>query len=311
LKLLIIFFVFGFGVFCALSSFSTGKSHTLDNSMQVKLGALLFTDKSLSINGSQSCATCHNPQLYFTDGYRKAIGTYGDVLMHNTPSILNSFSNKFLSWRTPSINTLSLQMLQPLFAQQHIEMGMHANDTLMAAQILNKPQYTYLLQGQAKQWTTIIKALVAFEHTLVSTNSKYDMVVAGKQQFTQQERMGYNLFFSQQLACATCHGGQHFNTPSNDTIYYTNNGSTADTYLYKIPSLRNVQHTAPYMHNGSLPTLAALIQCYANGGLANNYKHKAIKGFNISNTQVKALIAFLHTLTDTTVIQKYNYLNEH
>jgi cytochrome c peroxidase len=288
--------------------YSTTSSTPKQNAKLVKLGALLFADNNLSINKSKSCLSCHHPELYFTDGYRRAIGAYGDVLMHNTPSILNSASYKYLNWRTPHITNLIQQMQQPLFAKNHIELGMDLSNNASAVQILSNPIYKKALGNNAKSWQTIMQAISAFVHTLSSTNSKYDAFLNNKAKLTMQEETGRQLFFSDSLGCYKCHGGKHLNTPINKTNYYCNTGVQADTLSYRIPSLRNVAATAPYYHNGSAANLTTVITNYSKGGIATANKHKLITGFTITDAEVKCLIAFLQTFTDTTVLNKYSYL---
>ncbi len=293
-----------------------------------RLGELLFFDKDLSINKSKSCANCHNPSLFFTDGYRRAIGTYGDVMARNTPSIINSASLKSFNWADPNIFTYQQQMITPLFSFIHFEMGMQKGNEEDAKKILNKKMYQPFIKNNKKIWATIINAIASYQQLLISSNSKYDLFIQGKIKFDKEELLGKELFFSNSLNCSQCHGGNNFNEPANNIPRFINTGIYEDNKIlygdsglanitkkqedigkFRIPSLRNVAATAPYYHDGSGATLKEVIENYAQGGSVNNTKnknkHELIKGFKISENEKKCLIKFLNTLTDSSIIKKF------
>lgn len=306
----------------------------LDSTMYIKLGQLLFYDPSLSFNNTKSCGSCHNPNLYFTDGYKQAIGLYGDVMERNTPSVINVANFKTLNWANPNMVNIATQMLTPLFNTTHAEMGMQQNNAT-AYKILSNKQYSLIINNVAKNWQTIITALALYQKKLISRNSKYDYKLQNKVTFTTEELTGEKLFFSKKMGCNNCHAGQDFNTPINPENYFSNTGLNTSTFYadsgmatitknpnhlgkFRIPSLRNVAQTAPYYHNGSAQTLTEVIKNYAAGGKHNNpifvkNKSKLVKGFAINNIQIQQLISFLNTLTDTTIktnplfTNPYNY----
>ncbi len=285
-----------------------GFSENLDNSLRL-LGEKLFFDKRLSFNRTKSCASCHDPKLFFTDGYRKSIGATGDLHMRNSPSLFNVIDQKFLTAADPNITVLEEQIKLPLFNLKVIELGVSLKKQEILNEIKNDMQYIKL--NPKITWNTIIKALAEFCRTLVSKNSKYDLFTNGnKEVFSKSEKKGMELFFSKKLNCTKCHGGKNFNTP-NDNNYFQKNGffklekrnvkvkheidfglfnitkKERDKGKFKIPSLRNVAMTAPYMHDGSIASLNQVLL-----GYSSNMK------LNLSNEDRYNLILFLNSLTE-------------
>jgi cytochrome c peroxidase len=280
----------------------------------ILLGRQLFFDKSLSANGTKSCASCHNPQLSFTDGYRKTLGIKADIALRNTPSLLNMKDNHFFNWADSSLHSIAQQMEGPLFGQHPVEMGMH-------------------FQNEAAKQKSI-KAIAAFVQFIVSNRSTYDLHLQTKKPMDSLAMQGKQLFFSEPLKCGQCHGGENFNHPMNEADRFANIGlynfaqakTTIDSGLafvshnandvgkMRIPSLRNVALTAPYMHDGSIATLKEVITHYARGGRKLDYgevqadgalqknKHTKIAGFHITEQETNALIRFLETLTDSSIL---------
>jgi cytochrome c peroxidase len=312
---------------CVSICLASGRKSISNNEKKLaQLGKLLFFDTDLSINKSKSCASCHNPQLFFTDGYRRAIGTFGDVMARNTPSLINSAYLKSFNWADPNIKSYQAQMQTPLFSQTHIEMGLQAHNEKDAVRILSKKEYEAFVKKETKEWELIMNALAAYQKTLISRNSKYDKYLRKKAKLTAQEQAGAELFFSEKLKCGKCHGGIDFNTPELADLRFANTGlyeqneilysdsglanfthRAEDVAQYRIPSLRNVAATAPYYHDGSGANLNEVIQNYAQGGrnAKNSKKHPLIQGFQISEQEQLNLILFLNTLTDSSVLKKF------
>ncbi len=294
---------------------------TIENTSILKskqaLGHLLFFDTRLSINNTKSCASCHNPQLYFTDGYRQALGAYADVQIHNTPSVLNTFDDSFLNWAEPIVTNYKQQMLTPLFGNTHIEMGMQQNSVAVLKTIFSSKIYA---ENKAVKdtinhnWQFVIDCIAEYQKLLFSRNSMYDYYINNKIELPTNIKKGYKLFTK--IGCAKCHGGADFNTsPSgnfanNNCIKNYNNEAdkglynvtknSADVGKFKIPSLRNVMQTAPYMHNGSFNNINEVLDNYLN-----NLKLPSSE--TESKTVIKKrIVVFLESLTDTTVL--YNPL---
>jgi cytochrome c peroxidase len=315
---------------------TTSYQQSYTDSNQIELGKILFFDKSLSINNNKSCSDCHNPRLYFTDGYKKTLGALADILPRNTPSLINSVDLPSFNWASPTLTTFQQQMQRPLFASGHIEMGMDAKNENQAASILSNPIYAPFLQKNPSNWQTIIEALAAFQSTIVSRNSTWDAFLHSKDSslLSNDQLAGAALFFSKKTNCSNCHGGKDLNTPIpsisrfvNTGIYSLSSNQKQDAGLFistknqkdigkfRIPSLRNIAQTAPYYHDGSGASLGDVINNYATGGRflphgafkgngkLNKLKSPGIKGFHISATQKRQLLLFLETLTDTTILQ--------
>lgn len=310
-------------------SITTPDSHQT----QIDLGHHLFFDKKLSINGTKSCASCHDPIFAFTDGYRKSQGAYADVLPHNAPSCLNLNTYQSLNWASPNITTLVQQNAKPLFAQNPIELGIDTLNTTILNQFQKNKKYCFLFkkafpkQKNVFLWRNIQTALAAYTAQLTARNSKYDQWKQGDlTALSPDEKAGADLFFSEKLACAKCHNGKDLSIAENDTTNFYNIGlyqkyPETDDGLYhqgrfRTPSLRNIAITAPYMHDGSVEKLEDVIKIFEHGGQLLSYgnqkgngalnpqKSIKIKPFSISEIERRQIISFLYTLTDTTYLQK-------
>lgn len=289
--------------------------------LKARVGHLLFFDANLSINQTKSCASCHNPNLYFTDGYRRTLGVYADVQMRNTPSVLNLVNAKGLNWADPHVTTFQQQMQVPLFSKAHFEMGMESSNLEQAIKILSDMQYAHFSFSQnQKNWNYIVDCISCYLCLLSTRNAPFDEYLATGKGISADAVAGFKLFSSAKLGCQNCHGGQDFNTPSGHQSRYQNNqiyfkddymksmdkglfGVTKDSLdigKFRVPSLRNIAATAPYMHDGSLANLNAVIKHYSKC----NGTDSMLKGFTLSEKEQRQLISFLEALTDSSWNQK-------
>lgn len=281
----------------------------VDNPMTadaVELGRLLFHDTRLSRDGMVSCATCHLQHLAFSDGEAISIGIEGRTGLRNSPSLANvGFAPRlFMDGGVP---TLEMQILAPIADENEMD----HNILLVAEELNTDPQLTALAQSAYQQEInpyTITRSLAAFERSIVSATSKYDLYLQGEAMLTEEEMLGMELFNSDELQCASCHSSALFTDyeyhniglyleyadPGRERISLDQN----DWGKFKTPSLRNVAFTAPYMHNGSLNTLEEVIDFFAGGGESHPNKDQRIQGFEINQTEKDALIAFLNCLSD-------------
>jgi cytochrome c peroxidase len=276
-----------------------------DNPMsaaKVSLGRFLFYDTRLSGNGTQSCASCHLQSLAFTDGRATALGSTGQSHPRNAQPLVNVVYNATLTWANYSLVDLERQALAPLFGDNPVEMGVNdANQAEVLARIATDSGYqprfaaAFPGSGTAVSWDNIIKAIAAFQRSIVSADSKYDRVQRGVAIFTASEARGAQLFNGEKAECFHCHGSFNFNeqvrflglrvvdTTSfhNTGLYnidgvggfpfpnrgiYELSGRAADMGKFRAQSLRNVAVTAPYMHDGSIATLEEVLDFYAAGG---------------------------------------------
>lgn len=279
----------------------------------VELGKLLFFDKTLSVDSTISCGSCHHQEVAFSD-FPKALslGVNNLVGTRNSPALFN------LIWYTNfmhdgGINHIEVMPFAPI--SNPVEMAADLADVIHR---LNKNEY-YRTQFKTVFNTDSITdkylfyALVQYMGTLISAESKYDSVQTGNANFTLLEQQGYQLF---KQHCNTCHTEPLFtnNGFENNGLYseFTDFGrflitlDSADMGKFKVPSLRNIELTAPYMHNGSMATLEQVLQHYTLGIQSSSTVSPLVKpenkGFQFTQEELTAITAFLHTLTDYSFI---------
>lgn len=310
-----------------------------------QLGKLLFSDHRLAWNKSRSCASCHDPKLAFTDGYRRSVTPSGELVAHNAPSLVNVSQYQVFDWAHPLTRTLQEQLRRPLFATHPLELGLHRHWTEFVQVLNTDPEYTILWQraygsGAKPQDTSkIIECLIYYLNTLQSGSSSYDRWMSGDSSFiSASARRGRKLFSSSRLRCSRCHGGRFFSnatlSSNYDSIYF-NTGlyekypsedpglsavtqQSGDEGRFRVPSLRNVTLTAPYMHDGSVSSLSEVIDIYSQGGrviesgpyAGNGAKHPNrhgfVNGFHLTEAEKSDLLNFLGTLTDTVFLSNQN-----
>ncbi|MEM1008056.1 MAG: MbnH family di-heme enzyme [Myxococcota bacterium] len=320
----------------------------IDNPMtheKVALGRHLFYDKRLSGNQTQSCSSCHLQKLAFTDGKAISKGSTGDSTLRNSMSLHNIVYASTLTWANPLLTNLEMQINVPLFGTRPVELGMRGREKELVQRLQDHSKYQELFKKaypKAAESITVHNmklALASFLRSLISGNSVYDQVVyQGKRELlSDSARRGMNLFRSERMECFHCHGGFNFqdsivydgkaaerffhNTalynidgkggyPSPNTGVYEVTEDPKDMGRFRVPTLRNVEVTGPYMHDGSIKTLSEVIDHYAaagrtissgpNKGIGKNNPNKSIfmVGFTITDQEKADLIAFLKTLTD-------------
>lgn len=293
---------------------------------QIDLGRYLFFDPILSKDGTVSCATCHQPEKGFTDGLPTSVGIEGKEVKRGAPSLWNVGFLKLLFWDGRD-STLESQMQGPLFADN--EMGNtpeNLKETINAVPSYRRMFREAFPQNKEDeiQLEQVYTALAAFESSLVSLNSRYDQYAHGYHEaLNENEIEGLNIFRSFVARCAECHTPPLFTnqqlavlgTPEPDGKSLDPGAETPynDPTLrgaFKIPSLRNVALTAPYMHSGRFNTLREAAEFYTLGrGHAvpegeNLYLHWHIWEPDLSETELDRLVDFLHTLTDESFMPK-------
>jgi cytochrome c peroxidase len=283
---------------------------------KAELGRKLFFDKRLSLDGTIACASCHDPRKAFTDQLTTSRGINGQVTERNSPSLLNSGFLKTAMFDA-HLQTLELQVIVPI--QEKTEMG--HNMKVLIPQLRAIPEY----QAAAKKIFNrdfdafvLTRSISAFERTLVSMNSKYDQYMRGvKDALSRDEKAGLKLF-SEKLYCTQCHPAPYFTTfeAENNGLYqnyepiadkgrFRIHLDSNDIGKFKVPSLRNIELTFPYMHDGNLKTLEDVIAHYSKGGQRHPKQNKVIVPFQLNEQEHKQLIAFLKSLTDTSYLNKF------
>lgn len=304
-----------------------------DNPMsdaKVALGCRLFFETRLSVTQAYSCASCHRPELAFTDGRALAIGAKGDSMQRGAMTLTNIAYNPAFTWASDSVVTLERQMEQPLFNEHPLEMGLKRDDRALLEWLGQQQNYaaafreSFPQEAEAISVPNVIKAIAAFERTLISGRSPFDRYVYDDDRtaFTEGARRGMRLFYSDRSGCAHCHFGVNFSgpivhrgKPQQDALF-ANNGSAVkgddglsavtkrkqDLGRFRVPTLRNIALTAPYMHDGRFATLEQVIEHYASGG-----KHadsigvvdSQIRPLDLGADEKRDLVEFLKNLTDT------------
>lgn len=283
----------------------------IDNKLsesRIDLGRMLFFDPLLSRDSTVSCASCHLPIYAFSDTIALSKGAKNQLGKRNSPSLLNvAYAPKL--FRDGGVNTLEHQVISPI--ENPVEMDFQLK---AAASRLSKNKIYQQLSQQAyqREFSTyvLVRALAAFERTLISGNSRYDLFFYKKEKnaLTEAEKRGMALFFGEKTQCSTCHSGVLFTNfdYENNGLYreYKDLGRAGvtmrqeDKHLFKVPSLRNAELTAPYMHDGSLGTLEDVVAHYNKGGEAHPNKNEVVRPLNLSDAEQKDLVLFLKTLTE-------------
>lgn len=282
-----------------------------------KLGKILFYDKSFSRNFSLSCASCHKPELAFTDGLQVSKGIDNLFTSRNAPTLTNVAYNPYYLTEG-GVPTLEQQVLVPI--QEHPEFD---NNILLIADALNKRPEIVALSLEAYNRLpdpfVITRSISVFERTIISGNSSYDQYKnQGKENaLTNKQLLGLELFNSDRTNCSKCHSGNTFTNYSfqNNGLYnvYIDSGrkrltgKSEDEALFKVPTLRNIELTGPYMHDGSIESLEEVIEHYNKGAKMHFNKSPLIKPLNLSKYEQEALLDFLKSLTDFSFIKNKKY----
>lgn len=271
------------------------------------LGKRLFYDTALSRDSSLSCASCHLPAFAFSDPKPVSVGIEDRPGTRNTPSLANVAYHPYLL-REGGVPTLEMQIAVPV--QEHHEFDFHFPG--IVSRISQNNEYVQLSRqayGRDPDAWVITRAIAMFERSLISGSSPFDLFLSGDSDaITLAARKGYALFQSERTSCYVCHGGMFFSnfTFENNGLYaqYTDSGrfrltgQPEDMNKFKVPSLRNVAITAPYMHDGGFQSLDEVLVHYNLGGYAHPGKHPLIRPLHLSQVELDYIKAFLESLTD-------------
>jgi len=282
---------------------------TLDRAL---LGKRLFYDPLLSRTNDISCGTCHQQQFAFADPNTVSIGVDGRTGTRNAPSLVNAAWGKTFFWDGRA-RSLEEQAGQPI--ENPLEMDLALADAV--AKVAADASYVEGFQqayGEAPSEASLQKALASFVRSVVSGNSPYDRHLRGDDSdFGPQRKRGEELFLSEKAECFHCHPSGSlsnegfFNNGSyiegGDTGREQVTGRVGDLGKFKVPGLRNIAATAPYMHDGSLATLEDVIEHYAAGGRGDPTTDPLIKPLSLSSEEKADLLEFLRSLTDAALLE--------
>jgi len=276
---------------------------------KIELGRKLFFNKELSGDHSMSCASCHDPASAFSDGKPRAIGFRGKELDRHTPTVLNAAYDSYQFWDGRAVS-LEQQAAGPITSTAEMNLPDEAE---LVRRLNADPSYRQEFQavfGEGPSLKNVTKAIAAYERTLITTNSRFDRYAAGdKDALTLHEKNGLMLFIAK-ARCSRCHDGPNFtdNKFQNTAVGENDEGRSAvtrqesDRGAFKTPGLRNVALHAPYMHDGSLATLEAVIEYYDRGGNDKKGKSPFMIKIGLSRQEKDDLIAFLKALNGSVAV---------
>jgi cytochrome c peroxidase len=328
------------------------------SSVKLELGRRLFNETRLSSTGHYACASCHRSDIAFTDGRSRAIGATGEPVKRGAMSLTNVAYNPAFTWGNTRVKSLEAQMRVPLFKEHPVEMRLKGNERIAIERLSGDADYRDLFTAAFPADAVpisiehVIKAIASFERTLISGRSSFDRYVFDDDSaaLSESAKRGMGLFFSTRVGCAQCHFGLNFSGPltyeghEHRRTIYANTGlydldgrgsyppsdrglmdvtrKAADMGKFRVPTLRNVALTAPYMHDGSLLNLDDVLDHYARAGRrcgradCTGAAHAAvrrksrrdtrIRPFTLSKAERADLIAFLGSLTDREFVESHS-----
>ena len=315
---------------------------------KVALGRGLYFDKRLSVNGTVSCATCHDPANAFTDHNAVALGASGRAGTRNAPTILNAMFSERLFW-DGRVGSLEEQAKQPL--TNKFEMGMGSDDAVVA-RLVAIPQYRRAFRLAFKKEgitiDTIAKAIATYERTRLSGNSPFDRFITGNNNAIAEAQQRGWVLFKGKARCIECHtytpaspffsdfkfhntgiaiSDKNFESLMNQVkkvqrsddqafnlLAHTEGVSELGRYLltrerkdvgaFKTPTLRDIELTGPYMHNGSQKTLLDVVKFYSRGGEPNSNLDERMRPLNLTDQEINDVVEFLRALTSDDVLRE-------
>ncbi|HVN86112.1 MAG TPA: di-heme enzyme [Candidatus Binatia bacterium] len=324
---------------------------------KVALGRFVFYDTRMSGNQTYACASCHKQELAFTDGLPQAVGSTGQMHPRGSMSLANVAYAASLAWANPLLLTLEQQVLIPMFGDNPVELGLGGMETELVDRFQSSARYRRMFaeafpdESETISVKTITYALASFVRTLISGGAPYDRFVQGLDDtaLSESAQRGARLLFTERFDCFHCHNGFDFAIsvtfagkpidetsfqnnglyniggtgayPPNNTGVYAISHVPTDMGAFKAPTLRNIELTAPYMHDGSVATLDDVLDHYAAGGRTitdgpyagdgskNPFKNGFVHGFSATAAEREDFINFLKSLTDHDFVTSPQFSN--
>ncbi|MBL4703510.1 MAG: cytochrome-c peroxidase [Flavobacteriales bacterium] len=277
---------------------------------RIALGRRLFNDEILSLNYSVSCASCHFSEYSFSDTVAISPGEFGRLGTRNAPPLHNVAYLPYL-FKDGGIPNLELQIKAPIEDTNEMNFNMKLATIRVAEDSLYQ-ELAQIAYGRSMDAFVITRSIAAFMRTFISGDSKYDQWKSGKANFTEAEQKGHDLFFGEKGKCSICHDGFNFTNNAFENngskISYADTGraritlNTTDHGKFRVPSLRNIELTRPYMHDGSFNSLEGVVENYTNHGSGHWNQHPVINEIKLLDQEKQEILAFLYTLTDSSFI---------
>jgi cytochrome c peroxidase len=281
------------------------------NAARVALGKMLFFDPRLSRDGNMACATCHNPLLGWSDGLPTAKGFKSQVLGRASPTVVNTGYNKIQMWDGRKA-TLEEQAIGPMVADVEMNADLGAVFKWLNTNEGYRQAFAKAYPGESIDEKTFAKALASFERTVISRDSPFDRWLKGDPKaMTAQQVRGFRLFQDEKKGnCAVCHAAPNFTDDGFHNIGLASYGKPQPDmgrYLirpvavlkgaFKTPTLRDIELTAPYFHDGSVATLEGVVDYYAGGGAVSHDLSPNIRKLDLTAQEKADIVAFMRALT--------------
>ncbi|MES2354453.1 MAG: cytochrome c peroxidase [Pseudomonadota bacterium] len=268
------------------------------NPVRLELGKMLFFDLRLSGDGKSSCATCHVPTLGWSDGLPKAKGFHGQALARATPTMINLGYNTIQQWDGRK-RTLEDQAMGPMEAKGVMNMNIPQLLTFLNANATYKKKFAEAYPGEKIDSASVSKAISAYERSIISNNSPFDSWLRGNSRaMTVEQVKGFRLFTDPAKGnCAACHQAPNFTDNGFHNLGLASWGDEKPDMgrfpfkkvplmkgAFKTPTLREIDQTAPYFHDGSAKTLTDVIDHYVKGGVVKTNLSPSLKPLNLTQS---------------------------
>jgi cytochrome c peroxidase len=271
---------------------------------KIKLGRQLFEDTRLSGDQSLACMSCHPREMAYTEAVPFSEGFEGKPMPRHTPTLLNAGYYRYINWDGKFTSTTQLV---PAILANPRNMNLQ-DEAVLVARLESVPEYRASFRevfGGSPTKQRVAQALDAYVRSLTTPNSPFDRYAAGdRNALTDAQKRGLTLFVGK-AECTMCHRGPNFEddqfhalgVKGEDPGRYKVTGAEADRNAFKTPTIRNVELTAPYMHDGSLTTLRDVVDFYDAGGGVQQPKSLLLRRLNLTEREKSDLVAFLESLT--------------
>jgi cytochrome c peroxidase len=271
---------------------------------KASLGEMLFFDPRLSGANYISCASCHNPALSWGDGLPRGIGHGMTVLGRRTPTILNAAWADLLMWDGRKAN-LEEQALGPMSAPVEMNQELAKLPAKLSAIDGYRERFAAVFPGEGISVANAAKAIATYERTIVSGTAPFDRWIAGDESAISHSAKRGFMLFNTKANCSACHSGWNFTDSSFRDIGLPDEdigrGKILDLpsmqHAFKTPTLRDVERRAPYMHDGSVPTLLAVVEHYDHGFVERPSLSDEVKPLHLTAEEKTDLVNFMMTLT--------------